>query len=105
MLEARPILFSLIHVFKFSLIQSLIPNVVSEERLQEIRDNKELNILVVTGTWDNLVRPENSYYLAKVLCAKLEIFQDSGHVLITDSRDRFNSLLVQHFESTQPSSN
>lgn len=73
---------------------------VSKERLADIRSNKALKILVVTGTWDNLVRPENSYFLAEQLNARLEIFQDSGHVLITDSRDKFNALLKEHIEAS-----
>ncbi|KAI8050200.1 Alpha/Beta hydrolase protein [Syncephalis plumigaleata] len=66
-----------------------------------IRDTG-IPILVCTGTYDTLVRPSNSYYIAEVLEARLEVFQDCGHVIALQEPERYNNLLMEHFRSIQP---
>jgi pimeloyl-ACP methyl ester carboxylesterase len=57
--------------------------------------------MIVTGTFDNLVRPEYSYHMKKVLeNARFELFEGSGHAIHEEQTDRYNSLLVDHFSST-----
>ncbi|RIA97065.1 Alpha/Beta hydrolase protein [Glomus cerebriforme] len=54
-------------------------------------------ILVVTGTWDNLINPANSDYLAKRLNAEFECWEGSGHALPNEQDERYNNLLDIHF--------
>ncbi|CAJ0750995.1 17604_t:CDS:10 [Entrophospora sp. SA101] len=58
-------------------ISACLRHYVSSERLQIIRD-KIPQILVVTGSWDNLVRPSNSFYLAEQLNADFEYFEGNS---------------------------
>jgi pimeloyl-ACP methyl ester carboxylesterase len=70
---------------------------VSDHRLRNI-ESSGLPILIVTGTFDNLVRPEYSYHMKKVLeNARFELFEGSGHAIPEEQPDRYNSLLVDHF--------
>ncbi|MEM1798473.1 MAG: alpha/beta hydrolase [Candidatus Jordarchaeales archaeon] len=51
--------------------------------------------LVVSGGKDILVPPENGKLIAeKIPNAKLVIFEESGHGLITQERERFASLVI-----------
>ncbi|ORX96090.1 alpha/beta-hydrolase [Basidiobolus meristosporus CBS 931.73] len=77
---------------------AVIRHYVSAKRLREIRD-KGFPILVVTGTIDLLVRPSNSYYLAKELEARVEVFRGSGHVVPVEQEERYNKLLLEFIES------
>jgi pimeloyl-ACP methyl ester carboxylesterase len=69
---------------------------VSDERLQKIKESGVL-VLVMTGTWDNLVNPKNSYYLAEKLGCPLEVFEGSGHGLPGEQSERYNKTLDGHF--------
>ncbi|KAI8992286.1 Alpha/Beta hydrolase protein [Pilobolus umbonatus] len=71
---------------------------VSEKRLKKIKESK-IPTLVVTGTWDNLVNPANSYYLAKILDCKMEIFEGSGHALPGEQPVKYNDVMEKHFMS------
>ncbi|KAF9169470.1 hypothetical protein BGX20_010272 [Mortierella sp. AD010] len=53
---------------------------VSSKRLAQIRSSG-IPVLVVTGTFDNFVRPSGSFHLAKELGCPLVIFEGSGHAL------------------------
>ncbi|KAI8384649.1 Alpha/Beta hydrolase protein [Radiomyces spectabilis] len=75
----------------------------SDERLLAIKKSG-LPVLIVTGTWDNLVRPEYSYHMKKVLDARLELFQGSGHGIPEEQPHRYNQLLDEHFTSSVSSS-
>ncbi|GES92615.1 alpha/beta-hydrolase [Rhizophagus clarus] len=57
-------------------------------------------ILVITGTLDNLVNPANSYYLAKQLNAEFECWEGSGHALPNEQAERYNNLLDFHFRKS-----
>ncbi|KAI8885229.1 hypothetical protein K501DRAFT_72666 [Backusella circina FSU 941] len=71
---------------------------VSDDRLLRIKQTG-LPILIVTGTIDNLVRPESSYHLKRVLDnARLEVFEGSGHAIPEEQPARYNTLLVEHFD-------
>ncbi|KAG0266519.1 hypothetical protein BG011_002009 [Mortierella polycephala] len=61
---------------------------VNSRRLQEIRDTG-LPILVVTGTYDNFVRPSGSYHLAKELGCPLVVFDGSGHALPSEQTETY----------------
>jgi pimeloyl-ACP methyl ester carboxylesterase len=71
---------------------------VSDDRLLNIRASG-LPVMIVTGTYDNLVRPEYSYHMKKVFAedARFELFEGSGHAIPEEQPDRYNSLLVDHF--------
>ncbi|KAI8338596.1 Alpha/Beta hydrolase protein [Chlamydoabsidia padenii] len=69
---------------------------VSDARLS-ILLKAGLPVMVVTGTWDYLVRPECSYHIHKVLNCRLEIFEGSGHGLLEEQKEKYNLLLVDHF--------
>ncbi|CAO0793364.1 unnamed protein product [Mucor circinelloides] len=74
---------------------------VSDERLINIKSSG-LPIMIVTGTFDNLVRPEYSYHMKKILqdAARFELFEGSGHAIPEEQPDRYNSLLVDHFSTS-----
>ncbi|OBZ89968.1 putative aminoacrylate hydrolase RutD [Choanephora cucurbitarum] len=69
---------------------------VSDERLLKIKA-AGIPCLVVTGTWDNLVNPKNSYHLSRVLGCPIEIFEGSGHSLPGEQPVRYNRLIDTHF--------
>ncbi|KAI8140547.1 Alpha/Beta hydrolase protein [Fennellomyces sp. T-0311] len=68
----------------------------SDERLLKIKASG-LPVMVVTGTWDNLVRVESSYHLKKVLDPRFEVFEGSGHAVPEEQPERYNALLEDHF--------
>ncbi|KAI8640273.1 Alpha/Beta hydrolase protein, partial [Parasitella parasitica] len=74
---------------------------VSDERLFNIKASG-LPIMIVTGTFDNLVRPEYSYHMKKVLqeAARFELFEGSGHAIPEEQPARYNYLLVDHFNTS-----
>jgi hypothetical protein len=47
---------------------------VSDTRLKLIT-KAGLPVMIVTGTWDYLVRPQYSYHMQKVLNCRLEVFE------------------------------
>ncbi|KAF9211390.1 hypothetical protein BGZ59_008142 [Podila verticillata] len=61
---------------------------VSSKRLAQIRDSG-LPVLVMTGTFDNFVRPSGSYHLQKELKCKMVIFEGSGHALPTEQTETY----------------
>ncbi|KAI8090185.1 Alpha/Beta hydrolase protein [Gilbertella persicaria] len=69
---------------------------VSDQRLLKIKESG-IPVLVVTGTWDNLVNPKNSHHLSRVLGCPLEIFEGSGHGLPGEQPVRYNQLIDNHF--------
>ncbi|KAK4512967.1 uncharacterized protein ATC70_003678 [Mucor velutinosus] len=69
---------------------------VSDERLLKIKQSG-IPVLVVTGTWDNLVNPRNSFHISKVLDCPLEQFEGSGHGIPSEQPTRYNELIDQHF--------
>ncbi|KAI7887700.1 Alpha/Beta hydrolase protein [Mucor mucedo] len=69
---------------------------VSDQRLLKIKE-AGIPVLVMTGTWDNLVNPKNSHHLAQVLDCQLEIFEGSGHGLPGEQAVRYNKYLDEHF--------
>lgn len=69
---------------------------VSDQRLLKIKE-ASIPVLVLTGTWDNLVNPKNSYHLAKVLDCHLEVFEGSGHALASEQYTRYNNIIDEHF--------
>ncbi|CEG63070.1 hypothetical protein RMATCC62417_00277 [Rhizopus microsporus] len=69
---------------------------VSEARLQKIRETG-IPILVMTGTWDHLVNPRNSYYLADKLGAELKVFEGAGHGLPGERQAEYNQQIDEHF--------
>ncbi|KAI7847463.1 Alpha/Beta hydrolase protein [Circinella umbellata] len=71
---------------------------VSDERLLELKKTG-LPVLVVTGTWDNLVRPQYSYHLKKILDARFELFEGSGHAIPEEQPDRYNAIIDDHFSN------
>ncbi|CAG8543059.1 6662_t:CDS:10 [Ambispora leptoticha] len=81
-------------------IAAVLSHGVSRERLIQIRENIP-RILVITGTWDNLVNPKNSYYLGEELQADLQIFEGSGHALPTEQAERYNMALEDHFRKAE----
>ncbi|ORZ11222.1 Alpha/Beta hydrolase protein [Absidia repens] len=72
---------------------------VSDARLLTLR-KVGLPVMIVTGTWDYLVRPEYSYHMEKVLKARLEVFEGSGHGLPEEQKEKYNALLLDHFSQT-----
>ncbi|KAI8077380.1 Alpha/Beta hydrolase protein [Gilbertella persicaria] len=70
---------------------------VSDKRLDHIKQSG-LPIMIITGTFDNLVRPEYSHHMKKVLQdARFELFEGSGHAIPEEQPERYNRLLVDHF--------
>jgi pimeloyl-ACP methyl ester carboxylesterase len=82
-------------------LSAVVRHHIGRDRLINIRDTG-IPILVCTGTDDKLIRPSNSYYIADVLQARLEVFQDCGHVLSLQEPERYNNLLLEHFRSIKP---
>jgi pimeloyl-ACP methyl ester carboxylesterase len=72
---------------------------VSDERLLKIK-HSGIPVLVVTGTWDNLVNPKNSFRISKVLDCPLEQFEGSGHGVPSEQPVRYNELIDQHFSKS-----
>lgn len=73
---------------------------VSESRLKKITA-APIPKLILTGTIDNLVRPTNSTYLAKVLEGNLVVIPGGGHALIGQCYEEVNEYLLNHFRSAK----
>lgn len=76
----------------------------SDARLRKIKASG-LPVMVVTGTWDNLVRPEYSYHMKQILNPRFEVFEGSGHAIPEEQPERYNQLLDEHFTSAALASN
>ncbi|CAO1639121.1 unnamed protein product [Sympodiomycopsis kandeliae] len=75
---------------------------VSNEQLQQIAE-KVPSILIVTGDWDNLVKPANSHHLAKYLAvdgnkSTFIVIKGAGHALHAQDPDRINSELQKNWQ-------
>ncbi|KAJ3060207.1 hypothetical protein HDU98_003804 [Podochytrium sp. JEL0797] len=71
---------------------------VSPARLKAIADS-QIPVMVVTGTWDNLVRPANSYYLVRHLKPRVfRVFEGAGHAVATEYYQEYNALLKEFVE-------
>ncbi|KAI9314780.1 Alpha/Beta hydrolase protein [Dichotomocladium elegans] len=68
----------------------------SDDRLRKIKASG-LPVLVVTGSYDYLVRTEYSYHLNAILEPRFEVFHGSGHGIPEEQPDRYNALLDDHF--------
>jgi hypothetical protein len=69
---------------------------MSPARLANIK-NASIPTLVMTGTNDKvLLQPVSSFYLAKALGARLEIFEGAGHSIRLQFPDRHNDELHRH---------
>lgn len=75
---------------------------VSDQRLLRIKE-KKIPVLVITGTYDNLVNPKNSYHLSEVLGCKIHVFEGSGHGLPSEQSVAYNNLLDEHFSNAAKS--
>lgn len=69
---------------------------VSDSRLLKIKESG-IPVLVMTGTWDNLVNPKNSYHISKVLGCPMEVFEGGGHGIPGEQPARYNKLIDDHF--------
>ncbi|KAJ3331510.1 hypothetical protein HDU93_009650 [Gonapodya sp. JEL0774] len=69
----------------------------SPARLARIRDTVK-DIMVVTGTVDDVMEPENSEYLAKQLHASYVVFEACGHSPFIERCDEANARLLEHIE-------
>jgi len=68
---------------------------VSNQRLSFLK-NSGVPILIMTGTYDFLVKPVNSHFLHKFLSAEIEIFEGAGHCINIECEDKFNKALLKH---------
>ncbi|KAG2175037.1 hypothetical protein INT43_006099 [Umbelopsis isabellina] len=75
---------------------------VSDARLKKIKDSN-IPTMVITGTIDNFVNPAHSHHLQKILGARYEVFEGSGHAIPEEQADRYNALLEEFFESAKVS--
>ncbi|KAG1395768.1 hypothetical protein G6F60_010038 [Rhizopus arrhizus] len=80
---------------------AVLTHFVSEARLEKIKSSG-VRCLVMTGTWDHLVNPKNSYYLSQRLGCELVVFEGSGHILPVEEPERYNRLMDHHFRHCLP---
>ncbi|KAI9193606.1 Alpha/Beta hydrolase protein [Polychytrium aggregatum] len=78
-------------------LSAVMTHHVSSTRLKQIGDAMKGRIQIVTGTWDQLVRPSNSTYLSKQLSCTMHVYEGGGHALPSERPAWFNDLLVSHF--------
>lgn len=70
---------------------------VSSKRLRLLRE-AQVPIVIVTGTFDTLVRPKNSYLLAQELNPiEFHVWEGAGHAVNMECLDRFNEVIVRNF--------
>ncbi|KAJ3402309.1 hypothetical protein CcCBS67573_g02774 [Chytriomyces confervae] len=80
---------------------AVISHRVGPARLQGIVDS-QIPVLVCTGTWDNLVNPQNSKYLAKMLQPRVyRVFEGAGHALTTEFSLEYNAMLKSFIEDVE----
>jgi len=79
----------------FGQIKAALTHFVSNQRLYFLKDSG-IPILIMTGTYDFLVRPENSHFLHKFLAAEMEIFEGAGHCINIECEEKFNEALLKH---------
>ncbi|KAI9105516.1 Alpha/Beta hydrolase protein [Phlyctochytrium arcticum] len=73
---------------------------VSPERLAQI-GRLHIPIIVMTGTEDNLIRPNNSHHIARSINCPIEIFHGSGHGLAQEDVHRFHEVLTETFAKSK----
>lgn len=71
---------------------------VSTKRLEVLRE-AHYPVLILTGTEDRLVRPQNSHMLARFLRADFQVLE-GGHMINIERYQEFNELLHTHFVQT-----
>ncbi|TPX32583.1 hypothetical protein SmJEL517_g04300 [Synchytrium microbalum] len=72
---------------------------VSRKRLEKL-SRTQIRFIVVTGTWDQLVRPTNSMHLAHHLNCPLEVVVGGGHALPSERSDWMNMFIEGHVNKT-----
>ncbi|TPX55637.1 hypothetical protein PhCBS80983_g05150 [Powellomyces hirtus] len=73
---------------------------VSAARLKKI-GQLGVPVLVMTGTEDNLIRPKNSFHIAKQIGCPLEVFEGAGHGLAQERPHRFHELMCATFAKSR----
>ncbi|KAI8809951.1 Alpha/Beta hydrolase protein [Cladochytrium replicatum] len=73
---------------------------VSPARLQLLKDSG-IPIIVVTGTWDKMVHPYHSHYLAKVLECKIFVYEETGHAVPVECVEEYNIMLKDHVDAAE----
>ncbi|KAJ3110031.1 hypothetical protein HDU96_006973 [Phlyctochytrium bullatum] len=81
-------------------LTAALTHYVSPTRLKAIRDSK-IPVLVCTGTWDNLIHPSNSEYIAKMLETKVEYFHGAGHAVPSECPVEFNALIKSFIDGAK----
>ena len=71
--------------------------IVRHRTLRRLSALRDLPALVVTGTEDAMVRPDNSRRIAAALDAELLTFKGSGHAIHVEQRAAVNAALKRHF--------
>ena len=74
--------------------------IVCHSTLRRLSAIRELPVLVLTGTGDAMVRPENSERIAAALDAELLTFEGSGHAIHVEQRVAVNAALQRHFSQS-----
>ncbi|KAI9328424.1 Alpha/Beta hydrolase protein [Obelidium mucronatum] len=75
---------------------------ISKDRLMELKNHfmrSRIPAMVVHGTEDALVHLKAAGNLAKMLGARLVVFEGRGHALNHEDTELFNRLLLRHFYS------
>ncbi|CAO3612237.1 unnamed protein product [Cunninghamella blakesleeana] len=86
-------------------VSACLRHFVSNDRLLKLRKSN-INIMVVTGTEDNLVPPASSFHLNDILKPnRFEVFKGSGHNIPEEQTDRYNQLLLDHFNTSFSNNN
>lgn len=75
--------------------RAIATHYVSDARLRAIAA-AGFPVLVMTGTEDTLVNPQNSRILADALGAELAVFEGAGHMIHTQDAPVFNRLFSEH---------
>ncbi|KAJ1918720.1 hypothetical protein H4219_002442 [Mycoemilia scoparia] len=76
---------------------------ISKEKLKQLGSFfPDKRILVVVGTWDLLINPQNSHYIHNCLgedSSHLHVFEGVGHAVPGQEPEKFHKLLVKHINS------
>jgi pimeloyl-ACP methyl ester carboxylesterase len=91
---------------QFGQFAAVMTHRMTEERLKKALDYP-IHFLVLVGTRDEvlfswslmhqLIRPENSFELCKVLKCRLELLHDVGHAPMFEKKDYVNQVMEAHF--------
>ncbi|KAJ1963871.1 hypothetical protein IWQ62_003088 [Dispira parvispora] len=76
---------------------AILRHSVKASRLQHLRAQSTLRTLVMVGTDDEVIPPQESLTLASRANAPLLVFTGAGHILAMEQADRVNSVLERHF--------